>query len=135
MTIQFSTAVLNASANAIETSIGTSPLLRIRTGGAPANPAATRTGTILVSITLPADWSGDAANGIKALAGTWSANAIAAGTAGHFEIMNAAGSVCHAQGSVTGTGGGGDVTIQNTNVAVGQTVNFTAFPISAQNLV
>ena len=134
MTMQFSTAVLNAAANAIETTIGESPLLRIRTGEAPEDTQAARTGTILVSITLPVDWSSDAVNGVKARAGTWSADAIAAGEAGHCEIMNAAGTVCHAQGTVTVTDGGGDVEVQNTNIAVDQTVNFTSFPLSALNL-
>ena len=48
--------------------------------------------------------------------------------------MNAAGTVCHAQGTVTGTGGGGDVEVQNTNIAVDQTVVFTSFPLSTLNL-
>ena len=131
MPFQFSTTARNASLDAIETAIGPAPILRIRTGGVPASAAAARTGTILASIPLPSDWMANAAAGAKALLGTWQANAIAAGTAGYFEIMDSAGTTCHIQGNVTGTGGGGDMEIQNTSIAVGQQVNVTAFNLAA----
>lgn len=130
MPFQFSTAARNASLDAIETAIGASPTLRIRSGAAPADCAAARTGTVLASMTLPADWMAAAASGAKGLLGTWQdAAADAAGIAGHFEIVQ--GAVCHIQGSVTGTGGGGDMEIQNTNIAVGQQITVTAFNINA----
>lgn len=132
MAFQFSTAARNASLDAIETAIGASPILRIRSGAAPANCAAARTGTILATMTLPADWMAAAASGAKGLLGTWQdAAADAAGTAGHFEIMDASGTTCHIQGSVTGTGGGGDMEIQNTSIAAGQQITVTAFNITA----
>ncbi len=37
-----------------------------------------------------------------------------AGTVGHYEIMDSTGTVCHEQGTVTATGGGGDMTVVNT---------------------
>jgi hypothetical protein len=132
MPFQFSTAARNASLDAIETAIGASPILRIRTGAPPANCAAARTGTVLATMTLPADWLAAAASGAKALLGTWQdAAADAAGTAGHFEIMDSTGTTCHIQGSVTGTGGGGDMEIQNTSIAAGQQITVTAFNITA----
>jgi hypothetical protein len=132
MTFQFSTAARNASLDAIETAIGASPILRIRSGAAPANCAAARTGTILATMTLPADFMAAASGGSKGLSGTWQdAAADAAGTAGHFEIMDASGTTCHIQGSVTGTGGGGDMEIQNTSIAAGQQITVTAFNITA----
>jgi hypothetical protein len=132
MAFQFSTAARNASLDAIETAIGASPILRIRSGAAPANCAAARTGTILATMTLPADFMAAASGGSKGLSGTWQdAAADAAGTAGHFEIMDSTGTTCHIQGSVTGTGGGGDMEIQNTNIAVGQQITVTAFNINA----
>ena len=132
MPFQFSTAARNASLDAIETAIGASPILRIRTGAAPANCAAARTGTILATMTLPADFMAAASGGSKGLSGTWQdAAADAAGTAGHFEIMDATGTTCHIQGSITATGGGGDMEIQNTSIAIGQQINVTAFNITA----
>lgn len=132
MPFQFSTAARNASLDAIETAIGASPILRIRSGAAPANCAAARSGTVLATMNLPADWLAAAASGSKGLLGTWQdAAADAAGTAGHFEIMDSSGTVCHMQGTVTGTGGGGDMEIQNTNIAAGQSITVTAFAINA----
>lgn len=132
MPFQFSTAARNASLDAIEAAIGTSPILRIRSGAAPANCAAARSGTVLATMNLPADWLAAAAAGSKGLLGTWQdAAADAAGTAGHFEIMDSTGTTCHMQGTVTGTGGGGDMEIQNTNIAAGQSITVTAFAINA----
>lgn len=132
MPFQFSNAARNASLDAIETAIGASPILRIRTGAPPANCAAARSGTILATMNLPADFMADASGGSKGLSGTWQDSAAdAAGTAGHFEIMDSSGTVCHVQGSVTATGGGGDMEIQNTNIAVGQAITVTAFTLTA----
>lgn len=127
MTIQLSTAVRNTKAGALETNAGASPLLRIRTGAQPANCAAARSGTVLVSITLPADWLTAPSAGGVALNGTWQGTASAAGTAAHYEIMDAAGTTCHEQGSVTATGGGGDLTLDNVSIANGQQVTITGF--------
>lgn len=132
MAIQYSVAVRNARLDSDETVIGTAPLLRIRTGSAPANCAASRTGTVLATITLPSDWMAAASSGSKAKSGTWTdSSADATGTAGHFEIMDSTGTTCHMQGTITATGGGGDMTIDNTSIASGQTVTVTGFTITA----
>lgn len=102
MGIQFSVAVRNARADAIETTIGASAIMRIRSGVPPADCAAADTGTVLATINLPADWMAAAASGQKVLAGTWQdAAADAAGLAGHFRIYNSAGTVCGWQGLVS----------------------------------
>jgi hypothetical protein len=130
MAFQFSAAARNAALDAIETTIGTAPTLEIRTGSAPANCAAADSGTVLATMTLPSDWLAAASGGSKALAGTWQDTAAdAAGTAGHFRIK--AGATCHIQGTVTATGGGGDMTLDNAVLAVGQQVTITAFTLSA----
>jgi len=54
--MQFSTAVRNAWLDVTESTIGASPILRIRSGAAPANCGAADTGTVLATLTLPADW-------------------------------------------------------------------------------
>jgi hypothetical protein len=130
MAFQFSVAARNAALDAIETAIGAAPTLEIRSGSVPANCAAAATGTVLATISLPADWLAAAAAGAKALLGTWQdASADAAGTAAHFRVNQ--GATCHVQGTVTATGGGGDMTVDNTSFAVGQQVNITAFTITA----
>lgn len=39
--------------------------------------------------------------------------------------MDSSGTVCHEQGTITATGGGGDMTVDNTSIASGQTVTVT----------
>lgn len=132
MALQFSVAVRNARLDTVETTIGASPTLEIRTGAPPANCAAADTGTVLATIALPADWMAAASAGAKALLGTWQdAAADAAGTAGHFRIK--AGVTCHIQGTVTVTGGGGDMTVNNTSFGVGQVFDVTGFTLTEGN--
>lgn len=132
MALQYSVAIRNARLDSDEAVIGASPILRIRSGAPPANCAAARSGTILASITLPADWMAAASAGSKSKSGTWQdLTADAAGTAGHYEIMDSTGTTCHEQGTVTATGGGGDMTINNTSIAAGQTVEVTAYSKTA----
>lgn len=134
MTYQFSTAVRNAELDAIESTIGTSPVLRIRTGAAPANCAGADTGTVLATMTLPSDWLAAASGGSKSLLGTWQdASADATGTAAHFRIYDSTGTTCHIQGTVTASGGGGDLTLDNTSIAAGQLVSITSFTLTAGN--
>ena len=122
MTLQFSEAVRNARLNAVESTIGTAPKLRFLTGAIPVNCAAAQTGTLLAEISLPSDWMGAAALGVKEKLGTWTGTASAAGDIGYYRIMNTAGTVCHEQGSVTPVGGGGAITVSNISVTVGQTI-------------
>lgn len=133
MTVQYSVAVRNAMLDSQETTIGASPKLQIRTGAQPANCAAASTGTLLAEITCPADFMNNAGSGQKTLLGTWQTTGVAAGTAAHYRILDNAGTTCHEQGSVTATGGGGDMTLDNTSIAVDQTVTITAKTVTAGN--
>jgi hypothetical protein len=134
MALQLSVAVRNARLDVIETTISTSPIMRIRSGAAPADCATADAGTILAELTLPSDWLGAAALGAKAKAGTWQdASANNNGTAAHFRIYDAAGTTCHIQGTVTATGGGGDLTVDNTTFASGQAFTVTAFTLTDGN--
>jgi hypothetical protein len=134
MALQYSTTLRNAQLDAIETTIGTSAVLKIRSGAAPANCAAADAGTVLATLTLPSDWMAAAISGSKALAGTWQdASADNAGTAAHFRLYASDGTTCHAQGTVTATGGGGDLTLDNTSITAGQSVTISAFTITAGN--
>lgn len=130
MAFQFSVAARNASLDAIETAIGTAPTLEIRTGAPPATAATADSGTVLATMTLPSDWLAAASAGAKTLLGTWQdTSADAAGTAGHFRIKQ--GATTHIQGTVTATGGGGDLTLDNVSIAAAQQVTITAFTINA----
>ncbi|KPF74574.1 hypothetical protein IP68_12505 [Blastomonas sp. AAP25] len=132
MAFQFSTASRNAALDAIETAIGTGAILRIRSGTVPATVATADAGTVLASLTLPSDWLAAASGGSKAKAGTWEdTSADATGTAAHFRIYASDGTTAHIQGTVTATGGGGDLQLDNTNIAVAQAVTITGFTLTA----
>lgn len=134
MTIQCSATVRNARLDALETAVGAGPILKIRTGAPPANCAAADTGTVLASATLPADWMNDASGGSKTLKGTWQdGSADATGTAAHFRIYDSGGSTCHLQGTITATGGGGDMTLDSTSITSGQVVTISTFTLTAAN--
>lgn len=134
MALQYSVTVRNAQLDAIETTVGVSPILEIRSGAAPANCAAADAGTVLATLTLPSDFMAAAASGAKAKAGTWQdASADATGTAAHFRLKDSSGVTCHAQGTVTATGGGGDMTVDNTSFAIAQSFTVNTFTITAGN--
>lgn len=134
MALQYSVTVRNAQLDAFESAIGTSAVLKIRSGSVPASCATADSGTVLVTMNLPSDWMAAASSGSKAKSGTWEdTSADATGTAAHFRIYASDGTTCHMQGTVTATGGGGDMTLDNTSIASGQTVTITSFAITAGN--
>jgi hypothetical protein len=131
--VQLSTGVRNARLDQLETTIGTAPLFRLYSGAMPADCATAASGTKLVETALPSDWMANAASGAKAKSGTWSSAAVASGTAGYFRLYDAAGTTCHVQGTVTATGGGGDLTLDNTSIASSQTVTINTFTLTDGN--
>lgn len=132
MAIQLSTAVRNGMLDAIETAIGTGAVVKIKTGAQPANCAAADSGTVLVSYTLGSDWAAAASSGSKSLSSTpISGTAAATGTAAHYRVYASNGTTCHMQGSVATSGG--DMTIDNTSITSGQSVNITSWSITGSN--
>lgn len=125
MAARWGLAQRNAVLSALYTSIGASPVLVFRTGARPATIDAAESGVALVSCTLPATWRGSATNGSMPKAGVWTGNAVATGTIGHYRLM--VGSVCVEDGTVTVTGGGGDIEVDSVTVAeIGQSVTVSA---------
>lgn len=122
MPIQLSTTTRNRLRDAIVAAFPAGASLVIRTG-APAGVGNTATGTVLATITLPATPLAVAAGQVT-LSGTWSATAAGTGTAGHYRLTN--GSDIE-EGTVTGTGGGGDLTLDNVNIASAQLVTVTSW--------
>lgn len=134
MAVQLSVSVRNGRLDAIETVIGTSAVLKIRSGSVPANCAAADTGTVLASITCPSDWMDAASSGSKSKSGTWEdLSADATGTAGHFRIYDSTGTTCHLQGTVTATSGGGDMEVSSTSFTAGQSFTVTTFTLTDGN--
>ena len=134
MAVQLSTAVRNAELDSIETTVGVSALLKLRTGAQPANCAAADSGTVVSTITLPVDWMNAAAAGAKTKLGVWEDTlADAAGTVAHWRLYESTGVTCHGQGTVTISGGGGDLTLDNNVVAINQDVIVTSWTFTAGN--
>lgn len=134
MTLQYSTTVRNAQLDAVESTIGTAPILKIRTGAPPSDCSQADSGSVLATLTLPSDWMAAASGGSKAKSGTWEdTSADGTGTAAHWRLYDSGGSTCHAQGTITATGGGGDMTLDSTSFTAGQSFTVTAFTLAAGN--
>jgi hypothetical protein len=137
MSIQYGVLLRNAQLDAIAAQAGASAKLRIYSGSPPADCATAASGTLLVEMALPSTWMAAAGSGSVAKTGTWSGTGTAgagAGTnAGYWRLVDSAGTTCHAQGTITVTGGGGDLTLDNISIANGQTVTISSFSISALN--
>lgn len=134
MAVQLSVAVRNARLDAIETTVGVGAVLKIRTGAQPGACATADSGTVLATLTLPSDWMAAASAGAKAKAGTWEdASADATGTAAHWRLYASDGTTCHAQGTVTATGGGGDMTVDSTSFTATQAFTVTSFTLTDGN--
>jgi hypothetical protein len=75
-----------------------------------------------------------ASGGTKAKSGTWEdTSADNTGTAAHFRIYASDGTTCGAQGTVTVTGGGGDMTVDSVSFTAGQAFSVTGFTLTAGN--
>ena len=138
MALQLSVTARNARLTAIATTEAGSGKISIFSGSMPANCAATATGTDLADFSLAASSVfGTAASGAIALnslpLSTTGLSGAGTGTgAGYFRMLDSGG-VCHLQGTVTATGGGGDMTVDNVSIASGQTVQITGFTLTDAN--
>lgn len=134
MAMQLSTLVRNARLDAIETAVGSSAILKVRTGAPPATVGAADTGTVLATVALPSDWLAPASGGTKGMSGSWVDSAAdAGGTAAHFRLYAADGTTAHLQGTVTGPGGGGDMIVDNVVFAPGQQFSIVSFLLTDAN--
>ena len=130
MALQFSVAVRNAMLDAIETTIGASAVLKIRSGSAPITVATADSGTILATLSLPADWMNAASTGTKTLLGSWTdATADNSGTAAHFRIYASDGTTQHFQGTV-GTAAT-DMIVDSVTFTAGQSFTVNSFTLTA----
>lgn len=138
MAIQYGATLRTDRLTAIQTRVATAggtALLKLFSGADPANCAAADPSGVLCTINLPTTFL-TASGGTTTIAGSWTqASASGAGlpgTAACFRIYDSAGT-CHLQGTVTATGGGGDLTLNSASIAAGQTVTVTAVTINAAN--
>ena len=130
MTVRLNDAFANALLDGVDSAFNNGTL-EIRSGTQPSSANDAATGTVLATVTLPADAFAAAASRSKAKAGTWEdTSADAAGTAGWFRLKNS-GDTQRIDGSVTATGGGGDMELDNVVLAAGQQFTITSFSLTA----
>lgn len=130
MATQYSVAARTSQMSQLNTTIGINAQIVVYTGAVPANVGAAPTGTLLVQFAGNATAFGSAAAAVLTAAAVASVNAVAAGVAGYYRINTSAG-VAVTQGTITGTGGGGDMVLTNTNVANAQACSLTSLTITA----
>lgn len=129
MTIRISTGLRNQLANSVGGSFD-SDTLEIRVGTQPASADDTVSGSLLVQMTLPADAFGAANAGAIQKNGTWQdTSANDTGIAGWFRLKNGDDTL-RIDGSVTVTGGGGNLTLNSISIVAGGTVTVTSFSIT-----
>ena len=125
MAVDLNNTLADTILDTYDTHFPAGSLLQVRTG-APAGAENAAGGSLLGEITTPATpWSA-ASGGSKAKNGTWSVAASGAGTAGHYRLKNAADTL-REEGVVTASGAGGDMTLDNTSIAIGQVVTINSF--------
>jgi len=140
MAISLSTAAANGLLETGYDSLFNSAILELRSGTRPADANTAPTGTLLASGTIPADAFAAATGRAKAKNGTWTLTGQSGAGTGtnvtwyRLRLSGDAGTTnttdVRQDGTVTVTGGGGDLTLDNVNVANGQTVTVNTFSIS-----
>lgn len=138
MTVQFSTGLANAMLDGqlnsgSGASFADSQSLKIYSGSAPALANTAESGSLLATITLPADAFAAASAKACAKSGTWSTTASGTGTAGYYRIVGSGddGTLSTTQKRIQGTcgQGSGDLSLDNTSIATGQTVTISSYSV------
>lgn len=120
------TAAVQDIATAADAGSGAATI-EVRTGARPATGDDAATGTVLATFTCADPAFQTVSSGVATLDTTpvLSVAASATGTAGWFRMKDSSGTTV-LDGSVTATGGGGDLTLNTVSISSGATVEITA---------
>jgi hypothetical protein len=136
MALRISTAARNSQVSNIRT-LFAAGVLEIRSGSQPSSADDAPSGTLLASITLPNPAWNVAASGQITKTGTWQdTSADATGTAGWFRLRQSADAGTtnttdeRVDGNITVTGGGGNMTLDNTSITSTQQVTINTFTVT-----
>jgi hypothetical protein len=134
MTIRLSVAARNAAAKAVADLVDAgsgSGIIRIYSGSQPSSPNVAATGTLLATFTLNDPAFGAPGTGTVDLdtAPSLTTTGVAANDAGWFRLLDSAAAAVM-DGSVTASGGGGDLIMSTITVSVGLTLQLTAGTIT-----
>lgn len=103
--------------------------VEIRTGSQPASANDAATGTLLATITLGDPAFGAAASGVATANAIATDTGDAAGTAGWFRAKDSDGNTV-LDGSVTATGGGGDMELNTTTISAGVNIDVVSWIVT-----
>lgn len=133
MATRIATATRNAACDAVVDLLDAGSAggtIKLYTGTQPTTAEDAATGTLLATVTMSDTAFGASSSGAATLAGTpLSGTGVAAGTAGWARLADSNGATV-LDGSVTATGGGGQVELATTAVSVGATVQITSGTIT-----
>lgn len=128
MATRLPTATRNAACDAVVDLLDGGPAagtIKIYTGTQPTTANDAVAGTLLATVTLADPAFGASSTGVATLSGTpLSASGVAAGTAGWARFADSTGATVM-DGSVTATGGGGQIELSTTSISTGVTVQIT----------
>jgi hypothetical protein len=130
--MKLGTSARNASTNGVVDllDVGGGGTLTIYTGSPPADPQTAPSGTLLATLVLSNPAFGSAASGeADANAITDDASADATGTAGWFRLADAAATGI-IDGTITATGGGGDIEFNTVSFVAGGVVSIDSLSVN-----
>lgn len=120
MSISVTAVATQVMGVALATDIGASSTIKIYSGSKPATPETAPSGTLLVTISISGSFT--STSGVLTAADPAAAAPAASGTAGYFRVATSGGTA-KLDGTVTATGGGGDMTLGSTTISTGVNVD------------
>lgn len=120
MALTIAAASTQAMGVALATNIGVSSTIEIRSGTKPATPETAASGTLLATVAISGSFT--STGGVLSAADPASVSPAASGTAGYFRLKQSGGTAV-LDGTVTATGGGGDMQLGSTTITTGVPVD------------
>lgn len=127
MALTVAATAAQAMASALATDIGSAAAIEIRTGTKPATPETAATGTLLATVAISGSFT--ASGGALTSADPAAVTVAASGTAGYFRVKTSGGTA-KLDGTVTGTGSGGDMQLSNTALVSGGSLDLGVVTIT-----
>ena len=120
MALTIAAASTQAMGVALATNVGAAATIEIRSGSKPATPETAASGTLLATVAISGSFTSTA--GVLTSADPAAVSPATSGTAGHFRLKTSGGTAV-LDGTVTATGGGGDMLLGSTTITVGVPVD------------
>lgn len=120
MALTIAAASAQAMGAALATDIGATATIEIRSGTKPATPETAASGTLLATVAISGSFT--STGGVLTAADPASVAPAASGTAGYFRIKKSGGTAV-LDGTVTATGGGGDMQLGSTTITTGVNID------------